>query len=194
MARRGGPAREGEGRGQKGEACWSRRRKNWMLQTHRGSPAPAPASGEMLMGFCRLWRVIGQREFGATSSCRYHWLGAICCSLCRELLAPPPLPLSRSASLPPDAGPVPGTLRPRRCSGSVSPEEGEDSGREWRLGPSPGLVSALCEWMGTGEVSQETVGKPRGRSLSTTRSCLAVPRDAWEGRRAFKPGVGNKGA
>lgn len=145
-----------------------RRSKNWMLQTHRvlaaAAPASAPAPGEMLMGFCRLWRVIGRREFGATSSCRCHWLGAICCSLCRELLTPPPLPFS-SASLPPAAGPLPGILPPRRRSG-----RGRGPGR----GTVRGCVSALDwprairKWMGTGEVSRERVGKPRGRPLHTT--------------------------
>lgn len=106
--------------GRRGEETETRRargraRKTWMLQTHRGSAAAAPAPGEMLMGFCRRWRVIGQREFGATSSCRCHWLGAICCSLCRELLAPPPIPFF-SAPLPPAARPP--SPAPRRLGGA----------------------------------------------------------------------------
>lgn len=110
-----------------------------MLQLHRGSSAAAPAPGEMLMGVCKLWSVIGRREFGATSSCRCHWLGTICCSPCRELLAPPPIPFSL-ASLPPAAGPLSGTLRQRRHSGAFPPEDGENAVWEWGVGTSPGLI------------------------------------------------------
>lgn len=146
--------------------------KNWMLQLHRGSAAAAPALGEMLMGFCKLWSVIGRREFGATSSCRCHWLGAICCSPCRELLAPPPIPFSL-APLPPAAGPLSGTPRPRRHSGAFSPEAGEDAVREWGGGYQPRTdPPALSDWMDTGEVSQETVERPRGRPVGTTPSCF----------------------
>ena len=134
----------GEETGLRRAAGW--RRTNRILQTHRGSaaaaqaPAPAPAPGEMLMCFCRIWRVIGRREFGATSSSRCHWLGAICCSLCRELLAPPPVSFSFSAPLPPAAGPVPGTLRARRRSGAFPPHAGEDPVREWGVATRPGLA------------------------------------------------------
>lgn len=145
-----------------------RRSKNWMLHTHRGlaaaAPASAPAPGEMLMGFCRLWRVIGRREFGATSSCRCHWLGAICCSLCRELLTTPPLPFS-SASLTSAAGPLPGTLPPlRRWGRGRGPSRGVARG----CVPAQDWPRAIRKWMGTGEVSWERVGKPRGRPLHTT--------------------------
>lgn len=125
------------GRGEETElrraAGW--RRANRMLQTHRGSaaaaPAPAPAPGEMLMCFCRIWRVIGRREFGATSSSRCHWLGAICCSLCRELLAPPsPLFLLLRSSFP---GRWPGARHPAASEalGSFPSSRGR--------GPGPGV-------------------------------------------------------
>lgn len=150
-----------------------RRRKNWMLQTLRGSvsaaPASAPAPGEMLMGFCRLWRVIGRREFGATSSCRCHWLGAICCSLCRELLTPPPLPFSSSASLPPAAGLLPGVLPPRRRSRASSLEEEEDSVGGWEVGASPGLaLGHFAKGWALGKFPGKVWVKPRGRPLRTT--------------------------
>ncbi|XP_032288256.1 translation initiation factor IF-2-like [Phoca vitulina] len=118
-----------------------------MLQTHRGSaaaaPAPAPAPGEMLMGFCRIWRVIGRREFGATSSSPCHWLGAICCSLGRELLAPPPLSFSCSAPLSPAAGPLPesrglgGAGKPSLRSRERTGAGGRMVGVGTRPGPAP---------------------------------------------------------
>lgn len=104
LARGGTPAWAGRG-GDKARRAGGRARTGWMLQTQRGSAAAAPAPGEMLMGSCRRCSAIGQREFGATSSRRRHWLGAICCSLCRERLAPPPIPFF-SASRPPAARPL----------------------------------------------------------------------------------------
>lgn len=162
------------GRGEETElrlaAGW--RRTNRMLQTHRGSaaaaPAPAPAPGEMLMGFCRIWRVIGRREFGATSSSRCHWLGAICCSLSREPLAPPPLSFSFSASLPRAPGPVPGIPRPRRRSGAFPPRAGEDRGREWGAGGShpPGTAPPTRRPDGPGGSLPGNSGEALGPSTS----------------------------
>lgn len=159
----------------------------------RHAAAPPPQRSplrEMLMGFCRRRRVIGRREFGATSSCGSHWLSAICCSLCRELLAPPPIPFS-SGSLPPASGPRPGTPQPQRRSEAFSPEFGKNHIREWRGGHQPRTgPRARSARMGTGEVSQETAETPRGRPVCTTPSCLPVPRERWEGGRGFNPGVG----
>lgn len=175
------------------------RRKNWMLQTHRVSAAAAlasaPAPGEMLIGFCRLWRVIGRREFGATSSCRCHWLGAICCSPCRELLTPPPFLLLgfsstgrwASARHPADSGALGSVLSGRERETTRS-----RNGGGWV--PAQDWPQALREWMVTGEVSRERVGKPGGRPLSTTPPPPSrLPRRVG-GETACKPRVGGRRA
>lgn len=159
--------------GQSSEARWGRSSENWMLQTHRGlaaaAPASAPAPGEMLMGFCRPWRVIGRREFGATSTAVAIG-SAQSAVLCRELPTPPPL----SPRLPLlAAGPPPGTLPPRRRSGRGRPSLGMARG----CVPAQDWPRAIRKWRALGSFPGKS-GETTRRPLRTTHPSLPARLDA----------------
>lgn len=173
-------------------------RENRMLQTPRGSAAaaPAPAPGEMLMGSCRIWRLIGRREFGATSSSPCHWLGAICCSLSRELLAPPPLSFSVSARLPPAAGPVPGIPRPRGARELAGPGAGGPHTHQVHVcarvcGPARAHAALPLGAPGRGQAPPGTARR-EGESSLCPRVWDVRARDVWGAPRVARLPLGDR--
>lgn len=178
LARGGRPAWAGEGRRQRAKACCKQEtRKQDAADTPRlcrGSPCPCPC-------LCP-WGNANDYADSAASLAEGNLVPprpAVAIGSAQSAVPSaassrsPPLPFPSSASLPPAAGPLPGTSRPWRRLGAFSLEEGEVPIREWGVGTSPELgPGALRGWMGIGEVSLQTVGKPRGRPRRTALSCL----------------------